>query len=471
MTILSKKKSLQGKQEVEATEATAHHGGNISIPLGSIPNHTQIPDRSRDERLSSPQLMNWPPDNDNDYEGIDSGPSHSKRRLRASPLRSARTTIHWDVNTSSPKHTSPSCSTDNDHPGPSNSEACGYNSGDEYDFSHKTKRTEAQWIEEDRNFEKKMRKRGFLVKKMGEDGACLFRAVADQVYGDQDMHGVVRKHCMDYIALNSDYFSQYVTEDFDTYVNRKRLDCTHGNHIEMQAMSEMYNRTIEVFCYGKDPINIFHGVHQSDNEPIRLSYQRGSHYNSIVDPHKATIGVGLGLPSFNPGSAEKNLLNDAIRQSEELQIEQAMLEDKLRATDWEATNEAIEEQVARDSYLQYLRDNEKRDKENEREREIGTSSTAAGNDNKNNPKPSCTDHCENEDKVSLKIVDPSSSYLSPHLFGLADWEDAGLLAEVLAVSQQEYLDNLKKSRSLNGTPNDSHNDCEANNLEKPSTSQ
>lgn len=37
-----------------------------------------------------------------------------------------------------------------------------------------------------------------------------------------------------------------------------------------------------------------------------------------------------------------------------------MLEDKLRATDWEATNEAIEEQVARESYLQWLRDNEKR---------------------------------------------------------------------------------------------------------------
>lgn len=45
-----------------------------------------------------------------------------------------------------------------------------------------------------------MRKMGFIVKKMGEDGACLFRAVADQVYGDQEMHGVVRKHCMDYIV-------------------------------------------------------------------------------------------------------------------------------------------------------------------------------------------------------------------------------------------------------------------------------
>lgn len=41
---------------------------------------------------------------------------------------------------------------------------------------------------------------------------------------------------------------------------------------------------------------------------------------------------------------------------------QAMLEDKVRATDWEATNEAIEEQIARESYLQWLKDNEKRAK-------------------------------------------------------------------------------------------------------------
>lgn len=35
-----------------------------------------------------------------------------------------------------------------------------------------------------------------------------------------------------------------------------------------------------------------------------------------------------------------------------------MLEDKIRATDWEATNEAIEEQIARESYLEWLRENE-----------------------------------------------------------------------------------------------------------------
>ena len=39
-----------------------------------------------------------------------------------------------------------------------------------------------------------------------------------------------------------------------------------------------------------------------------------------------------------------------------------MLEDKLRETDWEVTQESIEEQVARESYLQWLKDNEKRAK-------------------------------------------------------------------------------------------------------------
>ncbi len=39
-----------------------------------------------------------------------------------------------------------------------------------------------------------------------------------------------------------------------------------------------------------------------------------------------------------------------------------MLEDKLKETDWEVTQDTIEEQVARESYLQWLRDNEKRAK-------------------------------------------------------------------------------------------------------------
>lgn len=45
-----------------------------------------------------------------------------------------------------------------------------------------------------------MYQEGFLIKEMGADGACLFRAVADQVYGDQELHSIVREDCMDYVV-------------------------------------------------------------------------------------------------------------------------------------------------------------------------------------------------------------------------------------------------------------------------------
>ena len=48
---------------------------------------------------------------------------------------------------------------------------------------------------------------------------------------------------------NADYFSKFVTEDFDSYIRRKKNDYCHGNNVEMQALSEMYNRPIEVFVY------------------------------------------------------------------------------------------------------------------------------------------------------------------------------------------------------------------------------
>ncbi|XP_058791758.1 OTU domain-containing protein 5-B [Phymastichus coffea] len=383
----------------------------------------------------------------------------------------------------------------------------GYNSGDEYTGRTGNNLTAAEWQERDRWFEKRLRKIGFTIKKMGEDGACLFRAVADQVYGDQEMHGVVRKHCMDYIAANQEFFSHFVAEDFGEYVDRKRQEYVHGNHIEMQAMSEMYNRSVELFCYSTEPINIFHGVLKTDNEPIRLSYQRGSHYNSIVDPYKATIGVGLGLPSFNPGSADRQLMSDAVRQSEDLHIEQTMLEDKIKATDWEATNEAIEEQVARESYLQWLRDNEMRKARSSsssststvtsaqhshfhshgsrtQQRSHCSSPTATNQSNteslRNSPKVSDSVRCnrrspQHQSNCAVSLVPsehksstiipqeptPGSSKethaspdislfnrLPPEVFGLTDWEDSDILTKVLATSQQEYLDSLKQSRTF-----------------------
>ncbi|XP_028853812.1 OTU domain-containing protein 5b [Denticeps clupeoides] len=386
--------------------------------------------------------------------------------------------------------------------------AGGNNSEDEYENAARQLIDDPATVEQQEEwFEKALgEKKGFVIKKMKEDGACLFRAVADQVYGDQDMHDVVRKHCMDYLVKNADYFSSYVTEDFTTYINRKRKNNCHGNHIEMQAMAEMYNRPVEVYQYSTEPINTFHGIHQNNDEPIRVSYHRNIHYNSVVNPNKATIGVGLGLPSFKPGYADQSLMKHAIKTSEESWIEQQMLEDKKRATDWEATNEAIEEQVARESYLQWLQDQEKQGRQPRKATATCSSATAASSScfedwscrsprqrssapSPEHPGPA---HSEAPSKpaspagATLTIPKPpspcapgpsSQSYMgqdrpasssrwtldyraimqemSPTAFGVSDWEDDEILASVLAVSQQEYLDSMKKNAMHRETSPDS----------------
>ncbi len=48
-----------------------------------------------------------------------------------------------------------------------------------------------------------------------------------------------------------------MTEDISDYVARKRFLGVHGNHLEIQALSEMYNRPIHIYCYSAEPINIF----------------------------------------------------------------------------------------------------------------------------------------------------------------------------------------------------------------------
>lgn len=116
-----------------------------------------------------------------------------------------------------------------------------------------------------------------------------------------------------------------------------------------------------------EPVNIF-GPEQikEGTEPLRLLYQRGSHYNAILNPYKPTVGVGLGLAGYCiKESPNVKHLHDAVRLSEDLEIEQTMFEDKLKTTDWEATNEAIEEQIARESYIQWCREKHQAQKQNQ----------------------------------------------------------------------------------------------------------
>ena len=172
---------------------------------------------------------------------------------------------------------------------------------------------------------------------------------------------------MDYIETNEDHFSKYITEDFSAYVTRKREDTAHGNHVELQALSEMYNRPVEVYRQDIQPINTFRCRTPNSivNPPIRLSYQ-GTHYNSIVDPNNPSVRIGLGLPGYEPGvSALKRKLQETDAQD----LEDELLSKQMKMSDEEAAEADLAAAIERESYLQWLKTDSNRpcsstDKEN-----------------------------------------------------------------------------------------------------------
>lgn len=50
----------------------------------------------------------------------------------------------------------------------------------------------------------------------------------------------------------------------EEYVQHKSLNGIWGDNIEIQAMSEIYDRPIEIYAYDTKPMNIFHDQSHDD---------------------------------------------------------------------------------------------------------------------------------------------------------------------------------------------------------------
>ncbi|RAL45988.1 hypothetical protein DM860_006142 [Cuscuta australis] len=234
----------------------------------------------------------------------------------------------------------------------SHCESEGYNSADEQSPSPGPSYDDA---ERERQFEIDLRRaKGLEVKKMLEDGNCLFRAVADQVYGDSEAYDLVRQMCIDYMERERDHFSQFLTEGFSSYCKRKRRDKVYGNNMEIQALCEMYNRPIHIYSYSTEPINIFHGSYNTDTPPIRLSYHHRNHYNSLVDPRRLTIGAGLGFSSLQGTNVDKDQIKAAIKAQQDQLIDKTLLAEGCFYSDLELTEKEIERMVMEASRAEYL---------------------------------------------------------------------------------------------------------------------
>ena len=84
---------------------------------------------------------------------------------------------------------------------------------------------------------------------------------------------------MEYINSERKYFSNYIeggANEMDNYIAGKKLDGAWGDDLEIQAMTEIYDRPVEIYAYDNRPMRTFHEAAPSTEKdapiPFRLSY-------------------------------------------------------------------------------------------------------------------------------------------------------------------------------------------------------
>ena len=139
--------------------------------------------------------------------------------------------------------------------------------------------------EQEEKFKNKLLQKQYDLHIIERDGNCLFSSISDQVYGTDKHSAIIREKCMDFIEKNKVFYSQYIEGgevQMPAYIKTKRKNGTWGDNVEIDALSEIYNRPIEIYVDADKPLLTFSNINDKNQFPIKISYHGNNHYNSIV---------------------------------------------------------------------------------------------------------------------------------------------------------------------------------------------
>ncbi|KJP86684.1 hypothetical protein AK88_03691 [Plasmodium fragile] len=130
-------------------------------------------------------------------------------------------------------------------------------------------------------------KKNFYIKSIRTDGNCLFRAVSDQLYNNEDKYKEIRKLVVDHLQRNEEKYQHFIEydESYKSYIERISLDGTWGGQLELQAVGEVF--TVNILIYQENECILEIKNHSDDEKCIQLHYASSEHYNSVRFKNRA----------------------------------------------------------------------------------------------------------------------------------------------------------------------------------------
>eukprot|EP00900_Chrysochromulina_parva_P011409 jgi/Chrpa1/20269/Chrysochromulina_OHIO_Genome00027367-RA len=171
---------------------------------------------------------------------------------------------------------------------------------------------------------------GWQAVNVGGDGNCFFRALAKQVYSDEQEHGRARQETIQYMRERREEFEHFVPKDFDSYdsyVNHMSREGTYiEGQFEIQAAADAFNVHIMVYGRSRDHDRTFTPLMSNleTRDVYMAHYQAAQHY--VVLERMDPAPTARGAPAWSAA-------NDAqIAAHQERERARAALDERRKAS-------------------------------------------------------------------------------------------------------------------------------------------
>ncbi|RNA29392.1 OTU domain-containing 3 [Brachionus plicatilis] len=229
----------------------------------------------------------------------------------------------------------------------------------------KKKNKSSSYLNDDENyvsFSKQLEKLSLELRDITGDGNCCFRALSDQMEGNESQHLVYRKQVCQYIRQNRAEFEPFIAalieeedgpkkpsklDSFEQYLKSMEQAGTYADNLCLVAFARLNQLNINIHQISL-PIWTISGVNTHLNRSVRelhLSYHNGEHYSSIRplgDKSKMPTNIFFKSEAKIYNSFINNLQDWNLNDPDELndKVEQVM-----RITSW-CDEESIRKKLA-----------------------------------------------------------------------------------------------------------------------------
>ena len=133
----------------------------------------------------------------------------------------------------------------------------------------------------DEKFKKHLETLGYFIREVGGDGNCLFRAVCEQIEGNENNYAEYRERCVNYMKENKDTFQPFIEDDepIDKYIERMSKNTEWGGNLEIYALSMLLEANFYIYIH-EHPMYIVKNF-EKPKKNVMLTYHDGKHYNSL----------------------------------------------------------------------------------------------------------------------------------------------------------------------------------------------